>query len=186
MEVSISQQITFPDWLWFLTKLNCCLLDLALALLDSEGDDVQVHADAAQLDILGGTTALLVAAVLHLDSVPIQHEYEAAGAGSLPHFHLFASKGILEKYLFLFLGPRGPFIEPLPVHPSTRPATIFHELIDELKHCRQASGTPQMVYFLKAHDVSYPNSDKNFNTETNTKTNRKTRQIQGEAETHMV
>ena len=58
MEVSISQQITFPDGLWFLTKLNCYLLDLALALLDSKGDDVQVHADAAQLDILGGTTAL--------------------------------------------------------------------------------------------------------------------------------
>ena len=55
--------------------------------------------------------------------------------------------------------------------PSTRPATIFPEFIDELKHCRQASGTPQIVYFLKAHDVSYPNSDKNSNTETNTKTN---------------
>ena len=62
-----------------------------------------------------------------------------------------------------------------PVHPSVRPpATIFPELIDELKHCRQASGTPQIVYFLKAHDVSYPNSDKNSNTETNTNTNTNT------------
>ena len=153
---------------------------------DSEGDDVQVHADAAQLDILGGTTALLVAAVLHLDSVPIQHEYEAASAGPLPHFHLFASKGILEKYLFLFLGPRGPLIEPLPVHPSTRPATIFHELIDELKHCRQASGTPQMVYFLKAHDVRYPNSDKYTNTNTKTETNTKTKTNKGKPDTSMM
>ena len=70
-----------------------------------------------------------------------------------------------------FLGPRGPLIEPsIPVHPS-RPAAIFPELIDELKHCRWASGTPQIVYFLKAHDVSYPNSDENSNTETNTKIN---------------
>ena len=60
----------------------------------------------------------------------------------------------------------------------------------ELKHCRQASGTPQIIYFLKAHDVSYPNSDENSNTETNTKTNTETnkrqRQIKGEAETPMV
>ena len=153
---------------------------------DSEGDDVQVHADAAQLDILGGTTALLVAAVLHLDSVPIQHEYEAASAGPLPHFHLFASKGILEKYLFLFLGPRGPLIEPLPVHPSTRPATIFHELIDELKHCRQASGTPKIVYFLKADDVSYPNSDKiQIQTQIQRQIQRQ-RQIKGLPMTPMV
>ena len=97
--------MTFPDWLWFLTKLNCRLLDLALALLNSEGDDVKVHAVAAQLDILGGTTALLVAAdqaVLHVDSVPVQDEGEAAGAGPLPHFHPLASKGILEKYLLVF------------------------------------------------------------------------------------
>ena len=59
-----------------------------------------------------------------------------------------------------FLGPRRPLIEPLSVHPSTRPATIFPESIDELKHCRQASRTPQIVYFLKADDVSYPNSGK--------------------------
>ena len=34
-----------------------------------------------------------------------------------------------------FLGPRGPLVEPSispPVHPSTRPATIFPEFIDEL------------------------------------------------------
>ena len=46
--------------------------------------------------------------------------------------------------------------------------------IDELKRCRQASGTPQIVYFLKAHDVSYPNSDETTNTKTNTETNTKT------------
>ena len=78
-----------------------------------------------------------------------------------------------------FLGPRGPLVEPSifpsrpPVHPS-RPATIFPEFIDELKHCRQASGTPQIVYFLKAHDVSYPNLDENTNTKTNTQTNTQT------------
>ena len=76
---------------------------------------------------------------------------------------------------FRFLGPRGPLIEPSIPVPSTRPpATIFPEFIDELKHCRQASGTPQIVYFLKADDVSYPNSDEISNTETNTKTNTET------------
>ena len=59
----------------------------------------------------------------------------------------------------------------LSVHPST---TIFPEFIDELKQCRQASGTPQIAYFMKADDVNYPNSDKNTNTNTNTETNTKT------------
>ena len=67
-----------------------------------------------------------------------------------------------------FLGPRGPLIEPSPVRPSVHPsATIFPKFIDELKDCRQASGTPQTIYFLNADDVSYPNLDKNSNTETN-------------------
>ena len=71
----------------------------------------------------------------------------------------------------IFLGPRGPLIEPSISVPSVHPSTpIFPEVIDELKHCRQASGTPQIEYFLKAYDVSYPNWDKNSNTETNTKT----------------
>ena len=76
----------------------------------------------------------------------------------------------------LFLGPRGPLIEPsIPVRPSVHPsAQIFPEFIDELKHCRQASGTPQIVYFLKTHDVSYLNSDEKSNTETNTKTKTQT------------
>ena len=43
-----------------------------------------------------------------------------------------------------------------------------------MKQCRQASGTPQIAYFMKADDVSYPNSDKNTNTNTNTETNTKT------------
>ena len=34
----------------------------------------------------------------------------------------------------------------------------------------QASGTPQHRHFLKAHDVSYPNSDENINTKTKTVT----------------
>ena len=67
--------------------------------------------------------------------------------------------------------PRGPLIEPSIPVPS---ATIFPKFIDELKHCRQDSGPPQIVYFLKAHDVSYPNSDENSNTEKNTKTNTET------------
>ena len=81
----------------------------------------------------------------------------------------------------LFLGPRGPLIEPsIPVRPSVHPsAQIFPEFIDELKHCRQASGTPQIIYFLKARDVSYPNSDENSNTEKNTKTNTKTEANKG-------
>ena len=59
-------------------------------------------------------------------------------------------------------------------HPVRPPATIFPELTDELKQCRLASGKPQIVYFLKTHDVSYLNSDENSNRETNTKTNTQT------------
>ena len=72
----------------------------------------------------------------------------------------------------LFLGPRGPLIEPsIPVRPSVHPsAQIFPEFIDELKHCRQASGTPQTIHFLKAHNVSYRETTTKTNTETNTKT----------------
>ena len=88
---------------------------------------------------------------------------------------------------FVFLGPRGPLIEPLIAVPSVRPSPpstpIFPEFIDELKQCRQASGTPQIVYFIKADDVSYPNLYENSNTETNTKTktqtNTKTETIKG-------
>ena len=77
--------------------------------------------------------------------------------------------------LMVFLGPRGPLIEPSIPVPSTRPpATIFPEFIDKLLHCRQTSGTTQTIHILKVHDVSYPNSDKNSNTETNTKTNTET------------
>ena len=91
---------------------------------------------------------------------------------SLSAFHfLNLLKNIFLKY---FLGPRGPLVEPS-ISPSTRPpATIFPEFIDELKHFRQASGTPQIVHFLKADDVSYPNSDENTNTKTNTETNTNT------------
>ena len=92
----------------------------------------------------------------------------------------------------LFLGPRGPLIEPsIPVRPSVHPsAQIFPEFIDELKHCRQASRTrqaswtPKTVYFLKGHDVSYPDSDKNTNT--NIKTNTKTETNKGQPETPMM
>ena len=74
-------------------------------------------------------------------------------------------------FILGFLGPRGPLIEPPSVHPSVHPsATIFPELIDELKHCRQASGTPQTIHFLKAHNVSYRETTTKTNTETNTKT----------------
>ena len=72
-------------------------------------------------------------------------------------------------YRLFFLGPV----------PSTSPSTIFPEFIDELKHCHQASGTPQIAYFMKADDVSYPNSDKNTNTNTNTETNTKTETNKG-------
>ena len=75
-------------------------------------------------------------------------------------------------YTGWFLGPRGSLIQPsIPVRP---PALIFPEFTDDLKYCRQASGTPQIVYFLKTHDVSYLNSDENSNRETNTKTNTQT------------
>ena len=75
-------------------------------------------------------------------------------------------------YTGWFLGPRGSLIQPsIPVRP---PALIFPEFTDDLKYCRQASGTPQIVYFLKIHDASYLNSDKNLDTETNAKTNTET------------
>ena len=38
----------------------------------------------------------------------------------------------------------------------------------------QASGSPQPIHFLKAHDASYPNTDKNTNTKTETVTKTKT------------
>ena len=31
---------------------------------------------------------------------------------------------------------------------------VSSEFIDELLHCRQVSGTPQPIHFLKAHDVN--------------------------------
>ena len=39
----------------------------------------------------------------------------------------------------------------------------------------QASGSPQPIHFLKAHDVSYPNTDENTNTKTKTVTNTMTK-----------
>ena len=88
----------------------------------------------------------------------------------------------------LFLGLRGPLIEPsIPVRPSVHPsAQIFPEFIDELKHCRQASGTPQIVYFPNAHDVRYPNSDRYTNTNTKTETNTKTKTNKGKPDTSMM
>ena len=76
-----------------------------------------------------------------------------------------------------FLGPRGPLVEPS-ISPSTRPAPIFPEFIDELYHCRQAPGTPQTIYFVKAERASSTNLDKNTKTKKNIdvfkKTNKKT------------
>ena len=93
----------------------------------------------------------------------------------LSYFTLFP-----RSVAFFFSGPRGPLIEPsIPVHPSVHPSvrpptTIFPEFIDELKQCRKASGTPQIAYFMKADDNSYPNSEETANTKTNTETNTKT------------
>ena len=105
------------------------------------------------------------------------------------------TKGTLENILEGFFPPRRKFFlaefaelfrsartsyRAFDFRPSTRPpATIFPEFIDELYHCRQASGTPQTLYFLKADDVSYPNSDENTNTETNTGTNTNTETNKG-------
>ena len=65
----------------------------------------------------------------------------------------------MSKFTRFLGGPNGPKIC------AGRTKTDFKD---------QASGAPQTVYFLKAHDVSYPNSDKNTNTKTNTETNTKT------------
>ena len=43
-----------------------------------------------------------------------------------------------------------------------------------------------MVYFLKAHDVRYPNSDKYTNTNTKTETNTKTKTNKGKPDTSMM
>ena len=59
------------------------------------------------------------------------------------HFFICACDCI--TIAFNFLGPRGPLVEPsMSVHP---PATIFPEFIDELKHCRQASGALKPCIF---------------------------------------
>ena len=60
-------------------------------------------------------------------------------------------------FLLLFLWPVSDFHSQSP---------IYHI---------QASGTHQPIHFLKAHDVSYPNSDRNTNTVTKTKTTTKTK-----------
>ena len=95
-------------------------------------------------------------------------------------------RALVFALFYFFLGPRGPLIEPsIPVHPSVRPpATIFPEFIDELKQFNSgsetvASGTPQIAYFMKADDVSYPNLDENTNTKTNTATNTNTETNKG-------
>ena len=83
----------------FLTKLNGCLLDLSLALLHGKGDGVEVHSVATELDILGSTTALLVAAdhaALHVHSVSIQHKGEVTRARLLPNLHPLTGKGVLK------------------------------------------------------------------------------------------
>ena len=58
---AVTKFYTFYILLHFATKLNSSLLELALSLLDSEGDNVEVHAVPAQLYILGCSAALLVA-----------------------------------------------------------------------------------------------------------------------------
>ena len=58
---------------------------------------------------------------------------------------LWGGEGLAQIFCH-FLGPRGPLIEPSIPVPS---APIFPEVIDELKHCRQASGTPKPYIFWK-------------------------------------
>ena len=58
---AVTKFYTFYILLHFVTKLNSSLLELALALLDGEGDNVEVHAVPTQLNILGCSAALLVA-----------------------------------------------------------------------------------------------------------------------------
>ena len=55
-------------------------------------------------------------------------------------------------FLLLLLGPVSDFYSK---------SLIYHI---------QASGSPQPIHFLKAHDVSYPNTDENTNTKTKTVT----------------
>ena len=87
------------DTVFCLTKLNGSLLDLSLALLHGKGDGVEVHSVATELDILGSTTALLVAAdhaALHVHSVSVQHKGEVTRARLLPNLHPLTGKGVLK------------------------------------------------------------------------------------------
>ena len=71
---------------------------------------------------------------------------------------------IIRQVIFMSARTSYRAFDSRPVRPS---APIFPEFKDELKHCHQASGTPQIayfIYFMKADDVSYLNSDKNTNT----------------------
>ena len=52
--------------------------------------------------------------------------------------------------------------------PSSRPVSNYYYKC--LIYHIQASGSPQPIHFLKAHDVSSPNTDENTNTKTKTVT----------------
>ena len=88
--------------------------------------------------------------------------------------------------VYSFLGPRRPLIQPSISVPSTRPRQNFPEFIDELKHCRQASGTPQIIYFLKAIQIwTKIQIQIQIQRQIQIQIQRQ-RQIKGEAETPMV
>ena len=56
-------------------------------------------------------------------------------------------------------------------HKETRTKVVLAKKLGKQGHgSSPASGTLQPIRFLKAHDVSYPNSDENTNTKTKTVT----------------
>ena len=79
--------------------------------------------------------------------------------------------------LCLFVGPIGyrpiPGIFLLLLLLLLGPVSDFHS--QSLIYHIQASGTPQPIHYLKAHDVSYQYSDENTNTKKKTVTKTKTK-----------
>ena len=53
---------------------------------------------------------------------------------------------------------------------SSSPRPVSNYYYNCLIYHTQASGSPQPIHFLKAHDVSSPNTDENTNTKTKTVT----------------
>ena len=68
----------------------------------------------------------------------------------------------------------------VPIYPCYFPSPSPQPVSDFLSQsliCHIKASTPQPIHFLKAHDVSYPTSDRNRNTKTKTMTKKPREQL---------